>query len=188
MENKPLNELGISRDWTLFLDRDGTINKEMVEGYVLNWGQFIFNDGSLQAIKKLSYLFGHTLIVTNQRPIAINLMTEDELNKLHESMMSTIRVTGGNIDKIYFCPHDRDEGCDCRKPNTGMAHQAKYDYPDIDFKRSVIVGNTDRDINFGGALGMLTILISENEPEQDIDPSYRFGSLLEFAEALVSNS
>ena len=67
-----------TKEWTLFLDRDGVINKELRDDYVKRWDEFIFEVGALEAIAKLSDIFGRIIIVTNQRGIGIEVMTEDD--------------------------------------------------------------------------------------------------------------
>jgi len=78
--------------------------------------------------------------------------------------MQQITAAGGRIDKIYFCP-DQDNASPCRKPQPGMALAAQQDFPDIDFTRSVMVGNTLSDMEFGKQLGMSTVFIPSTKPQ-----------------------
>lgn len=150
--------------WTLFLDRDGVINKEIPNYYVLSWKEFVFEDGVLEALSRLKTIFGRILIVTNQRGVGKGLMTESDLNEIHFRMLSVIHAHGGRIDKVYSCT-DLDSDSPCRKPNPGMAYEAKRDFPEIDFSRSVMVGNHLRDMEFGRRLGMHTVWIASTEPD-----------------------
>ncbi len=150
--------------WTLFLDRDGVINKEISNYYVLSWQDFVFEEGVLAALSRLKTIFGRILIVTNQRGVGRGLMTESDLNEIHFRMLSLIHAHGGRIDKIYACT-DLDSNSPRRKPNPGMAYEAKRDFPEIDFSRSVMVGNHLRDMEFGRRLGMYTVWIASTEPD-----------------------
>lgn len=173
----------INTSWTLFLDRDGVINNEIKDGYVLNWDMFCFADGVLEAMPVFAEKFGHIVIVTNQRCIGRGLLTEDGLNAIHDQMLLEIRAKGGRIDRIYHCP-DVNNDSPCRKPQNGMALQAQTDFPDIDFSRSVIVGNTLSDMNFGKNLGMKSVFIPSTQPHHPYPHPLmdaRCNSLLDFS-------
>src|SRR5687768_16377806 len=88
----------VDHTWTLFLDRDGVINKNKDESYVFHKGEFEFLPGAIEAIKKLSGVFGKIIIVTNQRGIGKGLMDEVALRDIHEHMLTEIRNGGGRID------------------------------------------------------------------------------------------
>ncbi len=182
----PLDLSTITREWTLFIDRDGVINNETVGEYVLHWEQFIFSKGVLQSFKKLSRVFGRLLLVTNQRGVGKGLMTKEALDSIHYEMQREIAVVGGHLDKIYFCT-DIDNSSVNRKPNPGMAVQAKKDFPELDFSKSIMVGNKPSDMRFGRSAGMYTVFLATTNPDQayphhDID--LRFNNLAEFAAAL----
>ncbi|MFN6092539.1 MAG: D-glycero-alpha-D-manno-heptose-1,7-bisphosphate 7-phosphatase [Bacteroidota bacterium] len=151
-----------SKEWTLFLDRDGVINKELRDDYVKYWEDFIFEDGALEAIAKLSGIFGRIIIVTNQRGIGIELMTDEDLSNIHEKMVAAIQETGGRIDAIYYAPA-ADRSDIRRKPNPTMAYEAQKDFPEIDLAKSIIVGNSISDMEFGRNAGMRTIFIDEKK-------------------------
>jgi len=169
----------IDNTWTLFLDRDGVINKLIDHGYVKSWEHFEFLPGALEAIRLLSNIFGKIIIVTNQRGIGRKLMTTEELDGIHSLMLKEIKNAGGRIDKIYYCPHLVEDDCDCRKPKTGMPLQAKKDFPGIDFSRSVIAGDSRNDMEMGQGLGMTTVFIGTSIA---FDSCY--GSLISFAEEI----
>ena len=178
----------IDKTWTLFLDRDGVINVERLGKYVVNWDEFVFMEGFLEAIKILSYKFDRIIIITNQRGIEKGLMTENDLADIHKEMLREIISEGGRIDKIYYCT-DIDDKCYNRKPSPGMAFQAFNDFNEIDFSRSIMVGNKPGDMRFGRSAGMITVFITSTNPEQTFphpDIDFRFPSLLEFAQAIES--
>jgi D-glycero-D-manno-heptose 1,7-bisphosphate phosphatase len=94
------------------------------------------------------------------------LMTEKDFHEIHENMEKIFEENDIFIDKIYYCPYDHGkEIFDCRKPNLGLAKQAKKELPEIDFKKSVMVGDFISDMQFGKTLGTLTIYL--NSPSDD---------------------
>lgn len=158
-----MHSRSIDKSWTLFLDRDGVINKQNVDDYVLTWGQFEFIPGVLEAIKILSSVFGKIIIVTNQQGIGRGLMTEKDLSEIHSNMIAEIEKHGGRIDAVYYAPYAPENNHLDRKPNVGMALKAKKDFPEINFKKSVMAGDSISDMEFGHRLGMINILISEDK-------------------------
>ncbi len=179
-------EIKFDKTWTLFLDRDGVINKKRKNNYVKTWDEFSFIEGSVKAVTWLSKIFGKIIVVTNQRGVGRGLMTEFDLITIHKCMTDEIEKESGRIDKIYYCTDILDTS-DCRKPNTGMAAKAKFDFPDIDFKKSVIVGDSFSDMLFGEKLGMKRVLISVLDEfkgrSKDFDNS--FPSLYHFSDFLL---
>jgi len=174
-----IKKLNIDKSWSLFLDRDGVINKRLMDDYVKNVEEFEFLPGVTEAFKKFSEIFGKIFIITNQRGIAREIMTEQDLESVHNFMINCIKNSGGRIDKIYFCPHDRDENCGCRKPDIGSALKAKQDFPEVDFNKSIMVGDTSSDIQFGENAGMYTIKVTNKDTK-----IFSVSSLLELAEML----
>jgi histidinol-phosphate phosphatase family protein len=179
-----LKDLNIDKRWTLFLDRDGVINKRLEGDYVKTLAEFEFLDGVPEALKKLSGIFGKVIIVTNQQGIGKGLYTENDLHIIHSYLLDEIEKHEGRIDKVYFSPHLASANHPNRKPGIGMALEAKKDFPEIDFSRSMIAGDSISDMQFGKGCGMRTIFISEENISSDsID--HHFTSLLEFANHLI---
>jgi histidinol-phosphate phosphatase family protein len=170
--------------WALFLDRDGVINERIVDGYVRNPSEFRFIHGVQESMKMFSRVFKYIFIVTNQQGIGKGLMSETDLMHVHDHMLQNIKKHGGRIDGIYYSPHLDSENHSSRKPNPGMALEAKKDFPEIDFSRSVMVGDMEKDIAFGQKLGMLTIFIGSTKQFDIFEPDYRYDSLLSFAKTL----
>lgn len=158
------NNLPIDRTWSLFLDRDGVINEEIVGSYITTWDEFKFCDGALDALKSLNDVFGYIVVVTNQRGVGKGIMNLETLKDIHIRMTNDVVAVRGRIDKVYACTaiDDNDHN---RKPNTGMAIQAKEDFPQIDFKKGIMVGNSLSDMEFGKKMGMYTVfLTTKHEP------------------------
>ncbi len=177
----------IDKSWTLFLDRDGVINHEKKADYILNWQEFKFYDGVTEALHILNNIFGTIVMVTNQKGIGKKLMSVDDLTNIHNNMLQTVAAAGGRVDKIYYCS-DLEDASPNRKPNPGMAYQAKADFASIDFSKSIMVGNKLSDMGFGRNAGIPTVFLATTNPETpfphpDIDA--RFNSLIEFAKAFV---
>jgi len=181
----------IFKGWTLFLDRDGVINNRLVDDYVKLWDEFIFSDGVLDALKFFSSYFGTIVVVTNQQGVGKGLMTEEELRLIHEKMLSEVHAAGGRIDRVYCCTRLGSEKPFCRKPNSGMALKAKKDFPEINFKRSVMAGDSLSDLRFGNRLGMTTALISPDNQLARKHPDLTdlwFESLSQFADFLTNKT
>ena len=169
--------------WTLFLDRDGVINERIFGGYITQVSEFQFIPSALEAIKTLTDFFHLTFVVTNQQGIAKGLMSERNLLEIHAYMCNEIHREGGRITKCYFAPNLRGAEDDMRKPGPVMAELAKMEFPELDFKRCVMVGDTDSDILFGKNLGMKTVRIKTEEPIE-IEADLTVESLIEFAKEL----
>lgn len=176
------------KDWTLFLDRDGVINKEIIGSYVTTPEEFEFCEGAQQAIQTLSEIFGKVVVVTNQRGVGRGLMTIDTLRQIHGVMRQGINATGGRIDKVYAATAVADDDHN-RKPNVGMGLQAREDFPEIDFHKSVMVGNSLSDMEFGKRLAMHTVfLTSKHEPypmPHDLIDE-QFASLQDWAKSIAA--
>jgi histidinol-phosphate phosphatase family protein len=170
---------------TLFLDRDGVINVRVPGEYVKTPDEFFPAEGMTDAIRMLSAHFDCIVVVTNQAGISKGLMTEEDLDLIHEKMKGLIAEAGGRIDGIYYCPHSSQAGCPCRKPASGMAWMAQIDFPEIEFEDAWLAGDSVADIEFGKRLGMRTVLI-EGKPEEThladtLGADYRFRDLAAFA-------
>lgn len=174
-----LKNLNINKDWTLFLDRDGVINKKLENDYVKHWIEFEFIEGTLDALKILNSIFGTIVVVTNQQGIGKGIYRTEDLELIHQNMLYEINYLGGRIDKVYFSPYLSSQNHPTRKPGIGMALAAKNDFPQIDFTKSVIVGDSMSDMAFGRNAGMKTVFISE-EQKQDETIDFNFKSLIEF--------
>lgn len=179
-----LKSLNINKDWTLFLDRDGVINKKLDNDYVKHWADFEFLEGVDVALKNLNSIFGHIVVVTNQQGIGKRLYRTEDLDLIHKNMLYEITYLGGRIDKVYYSPNLDSENHHTRKPNTGMGLQAQKDFPKIDFTKSIIVGDSMSDMEFGKNLGMKTVMISE-EKKTDPKIDFNFSSLVEFSMELI---
>lgn len=178
-----LESLNINKDWTLFLDRDGVINQKRDNDYVKTIEEFIFLDGVIDAIKLFNTLFQRTVVVTNQQGIGKGIMTERNLEDIHGYMMKELNANNAHIDKAYFAPQLRDAGSIYRKPCIGMGAEAQKDFPEIVFSKSILIGDSESDIEFGINLGMTTIFL-QNGRNEKTKANFTFDNLSEVANAL----
>ena len=143
---------------TLFLDRDGAINRWLPGDYVSTWDRFVFLPGILECLRVWAGHFKHIILVSNQRGVGKGKMTQAQLDTVHGRMLEEIRKAGGRIDAIYVCTAV-DESDPRRKPNTGMFDEACHDYPDIASERSLMLGDSHYDREFARNCGMAFVLM-----------------------------
>jgi D-glycero-D-manno-heptose 1,7-bisphosphate phosphatase len=194
---------------TVFLDRDGVLNRKLPEGrYVTSWSEFQPLPGVPQAIARLNRAGLRVVVVSNQRGIALGLYTSEDVRSIHSALQGWLQSQGAHIDAFYFCPHDTQQ-CNCRKPLPGLFHQARADFPEIAANTSLMIGDSLSDIEFGHRLGMTTVFLEGDPgaPDEHVcslegDSSHRkpgadsarqladlcFPSLVEATEALLNQS
>ena len=178
--NKDWSQI-IDAGWTLFLDRDGVINRRIVDGYVTSWEEFEFLPGVLDAVKIFSEKFKYIFVITNQQGVGKGLMTMEQMDAIHDRMCTEIEAHGGLIDGILVCPQLASEPDNYRKPNPDMAYMACEICPDIDLTKTVMVGDGQTDIKFGRNAGTKTVFIGAENPDADDS----FPSLIDFAKSLL---
>ena len=155
----------------IFIDRDGTINKEVNLLYKIE--DFELLPGVVEAIKKINQSEYLAIVITNQPVVARGLCTIDELEKFHKKMETLLGLEGAKLDAVYYCPHHPDKGypeenkaykmnCNCRKPDIGMVLNAAKDF-NIDLEKSFFIGDSDNDILCGENSGLKTIKVKQNQ-------------------------
>lgn len=145
----------------VFLDRDGTMNERAPKAqYIKSPEEFVWLPGAKEAIKKLKKAGYFTILISNQAGIARGAMTEEDLTAVHSKMQSELEEAGAGIDAIYYCAHNWEEGCSCRKPKPGMFYMAQKDYS-INLTKCVMFGDDDRDMQAAKAAGVRGIQITE---------------------------
>jgi D-glycero-D-manno-heptose 1,7-bisphosphate phosphatase len=150
------------------MDRDGVINRKAPEGeYVTRWEDFHIIPGVAESIALLNRADFSVIVVTNQRCIAKGLMTVTALEKMHERMTDLLAQDGASVDAIYYCPHETDQSCNCRKPAPGMLLEAARSRG-IEMPASWMIGDSDIDIEAGKNAGCKTArLVATNEPARE---------------------
>ena len=145
----------------VFLDRDGVINVD--KNYLYRIEEFEFSEGIFELLKKLQELGYLLIVVTNQSGIARGYYKKDDFLKLTSWMVGEFKKKGIRIEKVYYCPHKPDEGCECRKPKSGMFKEAIKEF-DIDPKLSWMIGDKLSDIKAAKNIGINnTILLSQTK-------------------------
>lgn len=180
---KELNK--IDKNWTLFIDRDGVVNEEKHEDYIHHWDEFRFYKNVKEAFAIFNRAFGTIIMVTNQRGVAKGITKQSDLDTIHQNMIQEIELAGGRINRVYVCTEMESEN---RKPNPGMGLQAIKDFPEIDLKKSIMIGNTMSDMEFGRNLGVaINIFLPTTRKEVDLKSDkidFVFNDLMEVANAL----
>ena len=176
--------MAISFVQTLFLDRDGVLNRRIPDDYVRSIAQWEWLPNVLEALAILSRKFETIVLVSNQQGVGKGWFSQEDLQTLTDFFLAEITQNGGRIDKAYYCTHLKTDECTCRKPLITMALQAQSDFPKIVFSQSLMLGDSLSDMQFGKNAGMKTVFIkTERTPDsaemQWIDETY--GSLWEFA-------
>jgi D-glycero-D-manno-heptose 1,7-bisphosphate phosphatase len=151
----------------VFLDRDGVINRKMVEGhYVTQWSGFEFLTGVTEAIRLMNGSGYLVIVVTNQQCVGKGIVTMEAIEGIHLRMVRSLEENGARIDGIYVCPHLASDGCSCRKPATGLFEMAARDFRrrgiSIDMVRSHMIGDSDSDILAGENAGLTTFRVTSN--------------------------
>lgn len=142
---------------TIFLDRDGVINENRAD-YVKSWSEFRFLPGSLEAIARLTEARHRVVVCTNQAGVARGTMSQEAVEEIHSRMLARVAEFGGLIEKVYYCPHGKDENCACRKPRPGLLLQARDDLA-LDMRQAVFVGDCITDALAAQAAGICPILV-----------------------------
>ena len=183
-------KLAIEKGWSLFLDRDGVINQRIQDDYVKQPGEFEFIPGVTKAMEIFARYFNPIIVITNQQGIGRGLMTTSQLNLVHEKMHQKITETGGRIDAVFYSPDLKNKGSFTRKPSVGLGLKARKQFPSINFKRSIMAGDSYSDILFGHRLGMTTVLIGADKElifQCSGIVDYSFTDLISFADYIKDN-
>ena len=104
--------VGASIGQTVFLDRDGVINRDSPD-YVTSWEQFVFLPGSLEAICRLTAAGLVVMVITNQSAVGRGMMNTATLEAMHQNLRQAVEARGGRIDAVFYCPHHPNDGCAC---------------------------------------------------------------------------
>jgi len=178
----------------IFIDRDGVINRDpggwTPHSYVTKWEEFHFLPGSVEALKKLNAAGYEIVVISNQAGVGRGLYTKKALDEISAKMSGEIERAGARLKKIYYCVHHPDDGCECRKPKIGLFLQAEKELS-LSAEGRFYIGDSKRDMEAGGAMGMKTILVLSGKTSLkdlknwDIKPDYIFDNLLEATEFVI---
>ena len=142
---------------TIFLDRDGIINKDI--NYLHKIDDFEFIDGIFDVCLYFQSLGYKIIIITNQSGISRGYYSLIDYQKVTQWMLDQFKYKNINILDIFHCPHGPDSTCDCRKPKPGMFLKAKAKH-NTDMEKSWMIGDKERDIIAANSAGIdNTILV-----------------------------
>ena len=157
---------------TIFLDRDGVINKDI--NYLHKIDDFEFIDGIFDVFLYFQNLGYKIIIITNQSGISRGYYTESDYQKLTQWMLEQFQYKNVNILDVFHCPHGPDSTCDCRKPKPGMLIEAKTTH-NIDMEKSWMIGDKERDIRAANDAGIInTILVRSGHKIDEYNSDAKF--------------
>jgi mannose-1-phosphate guanylyltransferase / phosphomannomutase len=151
----------------VFLDRDGTINVH--KGYITNPNDIELIPDVGNAVRELNLLGYLVVIVSNQSPIESGSLTKQQFEKINDALWGLLRQSNAYYDALYYCPHNlhHKPPCACRKPQPGLLLQAAFELM-INLSESILVGDTDSDIQAGQIVGCKTILVLTGKREYNL--------------------
>ena len=153
--------------WVL-LDRDGTINVKAPDGeYVTAPEQLQLLPGAADAIARLNRMGMRVVVVTNQRGIARERMSPQDLEAIHARLTDLLAARGAHVDAVLTCPHD-DGQCECRKPCTGLLEEAAR-LVGLPLREAVMIGDSDSDVEAGRHAGTATTIKLGNKGSARFD-------------------
>lgn len=174
----------LGRTWCLFLDRDGVLNARVDGGYVKTVAEFEPLPGAMEAAAVLSSIASQTVVVTNQQGVAKKLMSEADLDAVHDELRSRARFTGARFDAVLSCTHLATDFCECRKPRAGLAIEWLKAHQDIEAHLSIMVGDSPSDVEMADELAQWSGGCSAIRISSDPDSNQpTFPSLKAFADA-----
>lgn len=156
----------------VFLDRDGTINREV--NYLARPEQLELLPGAAAGLRRLREAGLGLVVITNQSGVARGYFSEEDVARVHRRLQAMLGEHGAGVDAFYFCPHHPEgqgayrQVCPCRKPGTAMLERAAADL-DLDLERSFMVGDSVSDMVAGQRLGLRTILVRTGYGQSHLD-------------------
>ena len=186
----------------VFLDRDGTLVKEVSELGLSRVEQLELLPGVAGAVHQLNHAGLRAVVITNQPVVAKGLCTEAELRVIHNKLETLLGREHAFLDRIYWCPHHPQRGfpgerpelkidCACRKPKTGLIQQAVADL-NIDLAQSWFIGDTTTDVQTARNAGLRSILVRTGHGGKDgkhaAQPDHTFDTLAEAVKFVVAGN
>ena len=172
----------------IFLDRDGTLNPD--PGFISRPEDFNLFEGVTEALKKLKCAGYLLILITNQSGISRGLITEKQLEAVHNKLKRLLKEAGAELDGIYYCPHHPEHPykgisvCNCRKPAPGLILKAIEEH-NIDSSRSYMIGDRKSDIKIGLNSNVQPIFICER-PIEGYEKIPSFKNLMQAADYILS--
>lgn len=176
----------------IILDRDGVINYDS-DAYIKSPEEWEPIPGSLEAIARLNQHQYQVLVATNQSGVARGYYSLQTLAQIHQKFHGALASVGGRVDEIYYCPHHPDDGCLCRKPNTGMFMQMYAKYA-LDFSQTFYIGDSYTDVLVARHVGCTPVLVLTGKglltlkAHPELEQTLRFNDLAEAVNYVITTS
>jgi D-glycero-D-manno-heptose 1,7-bisphosphate phosphatase len=152
-----------SQHKAVFLDKDGTLVEDIpfnVDPSLIRMSNHVFE--GLRLLQEKEYKI---IIVSNQSGVARGFFSEKDLDEVIQKISAILSEQGIGLSGFYYCPHDRPDNCDCRKPKPGMLLKAALDH-DIDLSNSWMIGDILDDVEAGNLAGCRSVLVYNNNETQ----------------------
>jgi len=174
----------------VILDRDGTIILEK-QKYITKPEQISFLPGSIDGMKKIYNAGFNIIIITNQSVVGRGIISKNQLEKIHESIIQKLLEKKIKLKGIFYCPHNPNVGCICRKPNIGLVTQATKDL-NFNTKSSFLVGDQKTDIELAKKINSTSILVltgqgKKFEKELKNQANYIANNLSDAADLIINH-
>lgn len=171
-----------------FLDRDGVINEFVLEA-IRDPDQFRYYDFTAEALTRLGKLGLPVVVVTNQSAIGRGWTSECTVQQIHQRLITDMNSWGVQVLAVKHCPHHPEDGCRCRKPDTGMLEDAAEEF-EIDLASSVMVGDSVVDMQAADKLDLFKVRVKTGRGESPLPPGLQIDAhvahLLEAVEWMES--
>ncbi len=156
----------------VFLDRDGVLNERLpADSYVSSAAAFRWLPGAADAVAEFASAGYLPVVVSNQRGVARGIVSRRALNEIEQSMQRELSERQTAIAAFYYCTHDLGAGCRCRKPAPGLLLRAAAELG-LRLEASLMIGDTESDIEAGRAAGCRTIRLAPKETVSSADDVY----------------
>jgi histidinol-phosphate phosphatase family protein len=169
---------------TVFLDRDGVLNRHIVGGYITRWADFVILPGVPTALRRLRNAGFRLVIVSNQAGVAKGFLSCDELIHITSMSLKKLEEGGADVDGAFFCLHHPEDDCTCRKPKPGLLRVAAQFFP-TDFSRSFLIGDSLSDVLAGAAMACGTIHLAAT-PDASVPATHQACNLKEAVRWITS--
>jgi len=167
---------------TVFLDRDGVLNRRISGGYVTCWAEFVFLPDVAETLGRLGAEF-QLVVVSNQAGVAKGILSCVDLIHITQASLDELQARGLVVQGAFFCLHAPSDACSCRKPKVGLLEEAARVLP-IDFHRSFFIGDSPSDMEAGERMGCTTIFL-DGSADDAVPAAYRAGSIRDAVGAIL---
>jgi heptosyltransferase II len=154
---------GLLEGYTIFLDRDGTLNED--PGFLKSAADLKLLPGVGPALARLKSAGARLVVVTNQSGVGRGFLTLKDLEAIHARLEGLLEQEEAALDAIYFCPHHPDDGCRCRKPARGMIDRAVSELQ-VDLRRSYLIGDHAIDMQLAKSVGARSVLVTTGKVDE----------------------